>query len=193
MYGYHKRIPLVLTVLLTGALIAAGCFGEKPTPTAGIGLLDIQKLVAELELDAEFDARLQNKDQALSRELEERKQQYENLLRSRRERMGEEPTEEQQRELIRFETQAGQQLQAQLQESQRQLREYHQKLVRDLHQKLRPLAREVATRRGLDMVMLRSDLFFIVNEELDITGELIERLREDPDRLENLRPGSEDE
>ena len=187
-----KRFPLLLLLIFMTSMLGTGCFGQNP-PRSSIGLLNLQKVLVELELDAQFEEKLRAKDQTLSRRVEERRQRYENMLVSRREMMSEELTDEERRELVRFETQANQQLQELILNSQQELQQYQQRLVRSLHDNLRPIVREIADEMELDMVMLRGDLFFMVNEELDITDTLIEHIRRRPELLEALRPSVDDD
>ncbi len=178
---------LAFPLFLAFTVSSTGCRDETDRKDR-IGLLDLQKIMTELELESEFEESISAKEQSLSAKIEEQREQYENMLQSRRERMSEEVTEADISELTQFESRVNRQLQELMRRSQQELNEYRQELFNTFHERLQPMVEEIAREQNLDVVMLRRNMYLVSNEELDITDALIELIERSPENRETLSP-----
>lgn len=150
--------------------------GSVVSNAADIAVLDLDAVAKAIGWDEQLNEALQARGQALDEKLGQKKSQFEKLLDDRREKLGESPSEDDQRKLVEFQVRANRQLQSDLQNSQQQMVQYRAELVTGFRDKLRPLAGAIAKKKGMSIVVLKTDPVFFHAEEADITNELIARV-----------------
>lgn len=175
--------PLIFIIALqSGNSLAQGMRAPGPA-----GVFDIKHFLSELEIDTKFQDKIKKKENELTEKLQERQKQFQKLFKARLKGIGEQSTEEEKQGVIQLEEQINRQLRNLVESGRRELQEYHQEMIDALHSELRPSLRKIGKERGLSSVVFRDDIFLLIDEELDLTDEMIDYYRNNSDLLDSLR------
>jgi Skp family chaperone for outer membrane proteins len=160
----------------TSASSLAGESADRKT-SAGVAVIDLDEVARRLGAESEILSEMKDKEKQLNDELQTLQASYTRQLESKRRTLNVQPTEEQTAELQELDRHLGAKLQEAQLDAQRTLARHRATLINRLRERVRPIARDVANRRGLETVVLKNlDLLFHYSAEADITDEVVEKL-----------------
>lgn len=175
---------LGLCVILSGtALVFTGCgkFGGSVSskPQGGIAVVDLDKVAAETGRDRQLAQSLKVAENSLNQQLAKTVENAKGQLEEKQKGYGEEPTEEQKKEFQVLQQSALSQL-SQIQNQARiKFAQYKESEIAQYRSELKPIAQEVASKRGLSVVIPKNEgLLLSVDPGVDITDEVIKLVRE---------------
>jgi Skp family chaperone for outer membrane proteins len=179
--------------LMMGALLVAGAGCSKAESTAqatettgsakaaqavgGVGVVDLDSLAKQLGRDQEMGKAVQDRLAALNEKLAKLKDSLERLMDEKRTSFGGEPSDDQQKQLISMQ----ERMDAQLLESKRkaevELAGYKQALIDQFREQTKPILRDVATARGLSIVVPKNNgLLLTIDPAVELTDEVAKRI-----------------
>ncbi len=188
-----KNAKKFLGICLVAMSVAVGCNAGS---SGGVAVLDLDKVAKAIGWDEMLNNQLQSRGSVLEGKINQKKEHFEKLIEKSRGELGENPTEEQQQDFMRFQLRANRQLQTDVQSGQQQLVEYRRSMVSMFRDELQPVAAELAEDRELNVVLLNAEPVFYVAEKVDITDALIDRIKgadELKNKLMSLKPKTEKE
>lgn len=180
-----------------GALVLAvsGCNKDSQTPTdavdvtptsvsedksavkssSGVAVIDLDAVAQRVGRLDEINESVKEKESALNEKLALLQASYHNEFKAKRDEYGDEPTDEQNEELLvqqrRINNGVGQ-----AQRKYQQELEFHKNaLKRRFHEEVKPLALQVANRRDMNVVVL-NNFIFAAGDAVDITDAVVEHM-----------------
>lgn len=173
------RLGHAFLVLAAGALFSVGCgsqFGGASASSSkgGLAVIDLDVVAKSIgrtqEMNDALNVRKSALDQALARGQADLKRQ----LTEKKDEFGETPTEEQKTQLAQMDRNAGAQLVQATRKAQAQLEAERQKMIADFRAEVRPIAQQVASERGLGVVIPKNEGFLLsVDPGVDITADVV--------------------
>lgn len=173
------RLGHAFLVLAAGALFSVGCgsqFGGASASSSkgGLAVIDLDVVAKSIgrtqEMNDALNVRKSALDQALARGQADLKRQ----LTEKKEEFGETPTDEQKAQLVQLDRNAGAQLVQATRKAQAQLEAERQKMIADFRTEVRPIAQQVASERGLGVVIPKNEGFLLsVDPGVDITADVV--------------------
>jgi Skp family chaperone for outer membrane proteins len=178
--------------VLTAAVGFAGCgqFGGSSTSSShgGMAVVDLDKVAAETGRNRELAQQIQVAGNTLNQQLAKTVENAKGQFEEKRKSYGEEPTEEQQKELAQWTNTANSQL-TQIQNQARQKYEqFKQEQIAQFRSEIKPIAQEIAAKRGLSVVIPKNEgLLLSIDPGVDITEDVIKVMREKhPTKVETV-------
>jgi Skp family chaperone for outer membrane proteins len=168
---------------LTGAAVwLTGCgmqFGGSAAPRGGLAVVDLDKVAAETGKNIQLKEVFQLQENSVKQQLNKVALSAKAQLEAKSKEFGEEPTEEQKKELVKFSYNANNTL-AQLQnQANSKLGQYRQDQIAKFRTEIKPIAQEIAAKRGLSVVIPKNEgLLLAVDPGVDITEDVIKAYRE---------------
>jgi len=150
-----------------------------------VAVVDLNEVARRLGRLGEIGDELKAKGKVLNDELSALSETLKEDLDTRIEGVGEEPaedaTDEEKKEyaqkVLEIRREINVQFQQKRQEAQRTLNDLEQRRITAFREKVRPVAKKIATSRGLTLVVPKNDnLTFVYAVDIDITEEVIEEL-----------------
>lgn len=173
------RLGHAFLVLAAGALFSVGCgsqFGGASASSSkgGLAVIDLDVVAKSIgrtqEMNDALNVRKSALDQALARGQADLKRQ----LTEKKDEFGDTPTEEQKTQLAQMDRNAGAQLVQATRKAQAQLEAERQKMIADFRTEVRPIAQQVASERGLGVVIPKNEGFLLsVDPGVDITADVV--------------------
>lgn len=173
------RLGHAFLVLAAGALFSVGCgsqFGGASASSSkgGLAVIDLDVVAKSIgrtqEMNDALNVRKSALDQALARGQADLKRQ----LTEKKDEFGETPTDEQKAQLAQMDRNAGAQLVQATRKAQAQLEAERQKMITDFRTEVRPIAQQVASERGLGVVIPKNEGFLLsVDPGVDITADVV--------------------
>jgi Skp family chaperone for outer membrane proteins len=170
-------------VLTCASLGFTGCgqMGWSPSSSqrGGIAVVDLDKVAAETGRNRELAQSIQLAGDSLNQQLAKTVESAKEQLEAKKKGYGEELTESEQKELSQWTVSANNQL-TQIQSQARQKYEqFKQQQIAQFRQDVKPIAQEVAAKRGLSVVVPKNEgLLLAVDPGIDITDDVIKVMRE---------------
>lgn len=181
------RMPLWTSAVLLVAL--AGCSRETSVPgnaashaaaakpTGGVGVVDLDSVAKQLGRDVEMNDEIQEKLTSLNSKLATFKNSLNRLFEEKQTSFGEEPTEEQQKQLTTMQDRMAAQLLESKRKGENELAVYKQQLIEQFREQAKPVLREVAAARGLSIVVPKNNgLLLSIDPGVEITDEVAKRM-----------------
>lgn len=171
-----------LFFVVTAAVSLTGCgqMGFSPATSAkgGIAVVDLDKVAAETGRDRQLANAIEAAQSSLNQSLQKSVNSANEQLTAKKKSFGEDLNDDQRKELSQMETFAVQKLSQFKNQAQVELQQFRQKQVADFRAELKPIAHDVAAKRGLSIVIPKNEgLLLSVDSGVDITDEVIKVLR----------------
>lgn len=163
------------SVLLLPFLLA-GCLDSGAPPRGRVAVLDLERLANDTGFKEQAQKALKESETSLNAGLEKARQAAGEQVKVRRQQFGEVPTAAQQAELRAFVERTRQELLAMKSKANGQLGARRQQLIEELKEHVRPVAQAIATERGMDVVMLRTNNMLSYTEVSDITSAVLAKM-----------------
>lgn len=167
------------------AIWLAGCGlkqGEQPAakaekPVGGVGVVDLDLVAKRLGRDIEMQNDVQERVSSLNAKLASLQESLRRLYDEKKEKYGEEVSEEGIKELQAAEERMDAQLREFKRKAEAELAAFRQQLVDRFREQAKPVLREVAAARGLSIVVPKNDgLLLTVDPAVEITDEVASRM-----------------
>jgi Skp family chaperone for outer membrane proteins len=176
----------VLVVAVGGVLcFIAGC-GQKnqdqsvtkaEKQVGGVGVVDLDLVAKRLGRDIEMSNAVQERLASLNNKLTTLRGSLRRLYDEKKDKFGEEPTAEQEKELRATEDRMERELLDVKRKAEVELSNYRQQLVDQFREQAKPVLREVAAARGLSIVIPKNDgLLLTIDPAVEITDEVASRM-----------------
>jgi Skp family chaperone for outer membrane proteins len=188
----------VLVVTVGGFLcLLAGC-GQKnqdqsvakaEKQVGGVGVVDLDLVAKRLGRDIEMKNAVEERVASLNNKLTTLRSSLRRLYDEKKDKFGEEPTEEQAKELRATEDRMERELLDVKRKAEVDLGNYRQQLVDQFREQAKPILREVAAARGLSIVVPKNDgLLLTIDPAVEITDEVASRMPSSKDADGGVAP-----
>ena len=174
-----------LCLLLTGAsLLLTGCgtqFGGSSVSSnnGGLAVVDLDKVAAETGKDIQMKEIYQVQENNVKQQLAKAQYSANSQFEEKKKEYGDNPTDEQKKDLVQFQYNATNVLGKLQNQAGTKLGQYRQDQVAKFRTEIKPIAQEVAAKRGLSVVIPKNDgLLLAVDPGVDITEAVIKAYRE---------------
>lgn len=172
-------------LVLTGAAVwLTGCgmqFGGSSASSShgGLAVVDLDKVAAETGKNIQMKEIFQLQENSVKQQLAKAQFSANSQLEAKSKEFGETPTEEQQKELAQFRFNATNVLTKLQNQAGTKLSQAKQDQIAKFRSEIKPIAQEVAMKRGLSVVIPKNDgLLLAVDPGVDITDDVIKAYRE---------------
>ncbi len=155
----------------------------KP-PIGGVAVVDLDDVLRQLKLKKPFEQEVVSFRDKSREELQKALAKFQSDYDAKKKEFGSEPTKEQTAELQKLFTEGHQAYSKRAAELEKQLAELQASFVRKVREKAMTVARKVAIKKGLTMVMTKDDVHHLwYSPDVDITSEVAEGLQDQRDSL----------
>ena len=172
-------------LVLTGAAVwLTGCgmqFGGSSASSTrgGLAVVDLDKVAAETGKNIQMKEVFQLQENSVKQQLAQAQFSLNSQLDTKNKEFGETPTEEQQKELAQFRNKANTAFGNLQNQAGTKLNQYRQDQIAKFRTEIKPIAQEIALKRGLSVVIPKNDgLLLAVDPGVDITEDIIKAYRE---------------
>ena len=172
-------------LVLTGAAVwLTGCgmqFGGSSASSTrgGLAVVDLDKVAAETGKSIQMKEIFQVQENNVKRQLTNAQLNANSQFETKNKELGETPTDEQKKELAQWRFNVGNQLTQLQNQAGTKLSQYKQDQIAKFRTEIKPIAQEIATKRGLSVVIPKNDgLLLAVDPGVDITEDVIKAYRE---------------
>ena len=178
----RQALALVLGAV---ALWSAGCAlkqGEQPAAktekgVGGVGVVDLDVVAKRLGRDIEMQNAVQERLTSLNARLATLQESLKRLYDEKKEKFGDDATDEELRELEATQERMDAQLRESKQKAQNELAAFRQALVDQFREQAKPVLREVAAARGLSIIVPKNDgLLLTVDPAAEITDDVAAKM-----------------
>ena len=188
------------SIAILGALLLAcvGCGKEaqgepvvkKETPiVGGVGVVDLELVARQLGRDIEMKNAVDERLASLNQKLTTLQKSLQRLYQDKKDKFGDNPTEDQVSELRETEERMARELLDVKRKSELELAEYRQALVNQFREQAKPILREVAAARGLSIIIPKNDgLLLTVDPNVEITDEVAAKMPKSSDEEVTEKP-----
>lgn len=146
-------------------------------PSGGVGVVDLDVVAKQLGRDAEMSATLKERVTALNDRLTAMKENLTRLYDAKREKFGDQPDEEQQKQLVAMQERMDAQLIETKRKADGELGVLRQQLVDQFREQTKPILKEVAASRGLSIVIPKNNaLLLTIDPGVEITDEVVQKM-----------------
>ena len=156
-------------------------------PVGGVGVVDLDKVAKVIGRDIEMKQKVQEKMDSLNNQLSTLQGALRRQYDEKRENFGDNPTDEQLKELQTSENLMERQLLERKRKAEAELSVCRQELVDQFREQAKPVLREVAAARGLSIVVPKNDgLLLSIDPAVEITDDVAAKMSAavNPDRPE---------
>jgi Skp family chaperone for outer membrane proteins len=172
----------VCLVLTGAAMWLTGCgmqFGGSSATSGGLAVVDLDRIAAETGKNLQMKENYQIQENSVKQQLAQAKLNATSQVKAKIEEIGDEPTDDQKKELAQLTYGANNALGQLQNQAGTKLNQYMQDQVAKFRTEIKPIALEIATKRGLSVVIPKHEgLLLAVNPGVDITDEVIKAYRE---------------
>jgi Skp family chaperone for outer membrane proteins len=161
-----KKLNFVLAAV--AAILVTGCGGSKDT--GKVAILDMDVIASDLDMNAELDQLLQQKQTEVDDQLRQLRTNLQQQLSEKQRQIGDNPTDKQRQEMLDIMQNAERIYQTEMNKARQTMAQHRAKVISDFHDKVRPFAAEVAKKQGFTVVMLKSEPVYYVDAAADITA-----------------------
>lgn len=150
---------------------------DNSKAVGGVGVVDLDLVAKRLGRDIEMQNAVQERLTSLNSRLATLKESLRRLYDEKREKFGDDLTDEQLRELQATEERMDAQLRESKRKAESELAAFRQALVDQFREQAKPVLREVASARGLSIVVPKNDgLLLTVDPAVEITDEVAAKM-----------------
>lgn len=173
------RFGSAVVVLAAGALFSVGCgsqFGGSSASTSkgGLAVIDLDVVGKSIGRTQEMNDALNVRKSALDQALQRGQADMKRQITDKKDEFGENATDEQKQQLAQMERNANAQLVQAARKAQAQLEDERQRMVAQFRAEVRPVAQQVASERGLGVVIPKNEGFLLsVDPGVDITADVV--------------------
>ncbi len=172
-------------LVLTGAAVwLTGCgmqFGGSSASSTrgGLAVVDLDKVAAETGKSIQMKEGFELQENSVKQQLTDAQFSLNSQLEERKKELGETPTDQQQKEFAQLRSKASNALGSLQNQAGTKLNQYRQDQIAKFRTEIKPLAQEIALKRGLSVVIPKNDgLLLAVDPGVDITEDVIKAYRE---------------
>ncbi|MEX1224689.1 MAG: OmpH family outer membrane protein [Pirellulales bacterium] len=196
---FRRTFLLVLpAALIAATLMSGGCDKDAATETeatdtaaaadaapsaaagkGSVAVVNLDKVAQELGLASQFTQIVNSQQRQLQDQLNNVLQSMQSNFDKQRQEFGEEPTDEQQRQLAQLQAVANQRINNMRAEALQQTGQLQKSLADQVRAMLKGPVQKIAKQRGLSLVLVDQNNAFYTAEGVDITDSVIEIARED--------------
>ena len=169
-----------VALVLTGTAVwLTGCGMQLGSPTAssargGLAVVDLDKVAAETGKNIDMKNVFLLQENSVKQQLARAQMSANSQLDAKVKEFGETPSDEQQKNLQQFRLNAGNVLGKLQNEAGSKLGQYRQDQIAKFRAEIKPLAQEIASKRGLSVVIPKNEgLLLSVDPGVDITDDVI--------------------
>lgn len=173
------RFGSAVVVLAAGALFSVGCgsqFGGASASSSkgGLAVIDLDVVGKSIGRTQEMNDALNVRKSALDQALQRGQADMKRQIADKKDEFGENATDEQKQQLAQMERNANSQLVQAARKAQAQLEEERQRMIAQFRAEVRPVAQQVASERGLGVVIPKNEGFLLsVDPGVDITADVV--------------------
>ncbi|MBI1345662.1 hypothetical protein GC163_05175 [bacterium] len=167
-------------MLAAGVMMSIGCGFQQGTAESssaakgGLAVIDLDVVAKSIGRTQEINESWQVRKNALDQALQKLQANFNEQLTAKKTEFGETPTEEQTKQLAAMRQDAANKLVQAGRTAQGDLEKYRQKMVADFRAEMRPYAQQVASSKGLGIVIPKNEGFLLsVDPGVDITADVI--------------------
>jgi Skp family chaperone for outer membrane proteins len=165
----------VFLILLSFTL--AGCDRASYSGSkGGVALIDLDDIAKRLGRDAAIVQELKDAGGTLGAQLTAAQKEYQTQFDRSKDSIGTKPSDADSQKLAELARNLNLQLQQKQQEAQQELNAKRTLLVVRFREEVKPVALKIASRKGLGVVLLKSDIVLGTEPGLDITDEVVAEL-----------------
>lgn len=167
----------LLTFLIVCPLFTLGC-NNSGSDSGSVAVVDLDQVALQVGRVKAIATAVEKREADLNQQLAQAKSSYENQLQEAKQRLGEEPTEDQKQHFAKLKLQANKQLNQVAKQAKQNLQQHQTQLRLKFRNDAKAVARQVAKEKGLSIVVTKNDSVVLVYDDAaDITGEVVERLQ----------------
>ena len=152
--------------------------GSQSKSTGGVAVIDLDEIARQVGASEEMSQALIAHEAALNTQLQSLKTSYVQQLQAKKEELGGEPTTEDNQRLAALSQQATVNLASAQQQAKGHLTKRRAALVVEFRKRVAPIAKQIATERGLTLVIPRNEgMILAVDDQVDITSAVATALK----------------
>lgn len=155
----------------------SGTVSQSAHQIGGVAILDLDQIAKRFGCDKQMHTSLQQREASLNQQLASIKASYEKQIAEKRQEFGNTPNAEQAKLLAGIQRQAVASLNKVRQQAKNNLNQHGSLLINGFRKEIKPIAREVARKKGLSVIVTKNDsVIFDYATTVDITADVIEKL-----------------
>lgn len=167
-----------MTVAGLGLGLMAGCSrtaGVAELPATGaVAVIDLDAIAARLGSDRQIVDSIAKRQTSLSQQLVDLAKTYNEQIAEKKKNLGETTAEQAEVTVASWQKQANANLNKVKQQAEVDLKQHQSQLIAQFREQIKPVARRVAQKRGLTVIVTRNDnVLYDVSPGADITEEVI--------------------
>ena len=171
------KFEIVMAIVAVGALAVA--FFSSGKSSSGVVLLDMQRAFRDLGRDIVHIQEMKKRQGALDKRLANLRTEFENNLAAKKKEYGENPTEEQQKELNRFERELVVKVDEETNKSRQEIEMFSRQMLAFFYQEVKPVAEQIASKRGANIVVnSNAERIVTFDYSVDITDDVVQTLQQ---------------
>lgn len=180
-----QRISAGLLAVV-GALAMAGCgfTGSSSNSAAsggGLAVLDLDAVAKSTGRSDDMAKAVKLREAGLNQQLAKAQAEASSKFEAKKAEFGEQPSDEQKKQLLQMQVDFNSQLGNLRRQAQAALEQFRQDMVVQFRNDIRPVAYEVASAKGLSIVIPKNEGFLLsVDPGVDITNEVVHKMRTAP-------------
>lgn len=174
-----------LGTFFTLAIIAGfvtGCGQMSGSPAAsrgGMAVVDLDKVAIDTGRDIRLNQSLETARNSLNETYSKSVESAKSIIDTKKKEFGEQPSDDEKKQLANMERNAVSQLSQIQNAAQAKYEQYKQTQIARFRNELKPIAQEIAAKRGLSIVIPKNEgLLLSVDPGVDITEDVVKVLRE---------------
>ena len=160
-------------------LVNVGCgwFGAGE-PSGGLAVVDLDEIAKQVGAESEIATALKYRETDLNSKLQVMRTNYIQQFKDRKDLYGENPTDEQNEQLVSINRQINLNLVNARQQAKSHLTTHRSELILKFREQVAPVAEQIAKERGLSIVVPRNEGWLLaVDDRIDITDDVANALK----------------
>jgi len=176
---WTKIIPIIMKkICLFAAAVAVLLAACGPAPESkgqgGVALIDLEDAAKRLGRDVVITQELKDAGDALGQQLAGSQKEYQDEFERYKQTLGAKPTPEDTQKLAELGRNLNLQFQQKQQQAQQEIATKRVALVNRFREEVKPIAMKIASARGMNIVLVKSDVVVLGNESsVDITDAVV--------------------
>jgi Skp family chaperone for outer membrane proteins len=175
---FWMRSVSLCVALAAGAMLLAGCGfqpgGQTASAKGGLAVIDLDQVAKSVGRTQEINESWKVRKSALDQQLQAAQKSFKEQIEAKEAEFGDQPTDEQKQTIAAYKQQANAKLLEAGRKAQANLEQYRNQMVASFRDEVRPFAKQVASEKGLSVVIPRNEGFLLsIDEGVDITNDVI--------------------
>lgn len=151
--------------------------GTPVSRSGGVAVIDLDEVAKRLGRDQVILSELKSTSDALTEKLTTAQKDLQNKFNTERQTIGATPTDSDKQKLLQTERSLNLEFQQKQQEAQNELNAKRAAVVTRFREEVKPVAREIANGKGLDVILIKSDaVIFSAETGVDITDAVVAKM-----------------